>query len=414
MLNRPILLFAAFCCIGMYSSSIASAKTGPPGFVQERFVIGYWVSPPADAQLDDRFREIADAHFTLVLGGEGGNAEKELMMLRKYDLRALDWAAADATMNDPHVWGKAIRDEPSASQFAELKTQVDAFRSTHPNKLAYINLFPDYASAQQMGVPTYEEYVRRFMQVVKPQVLSMDYYPRFIPGSDGRDGYCQNLATMRKYSLQAGIGFWNFFNVMPFGPHTDPTEGQLRWQIYSSIAYGARGVLYFCYYTPAGAEFPRGGAIIDRNGRKTRHYKQAMEINAQLKNLGPTLMQLTSTGVHRVKGADSGDTLNGTLLKKIDNAYSPDVPLDLQIGAFKHQDGRQAVLIHNYRFAYTAWMTVSFSKPMGQIAEIDRATGREIPVYDESPAMPGTQISLDAGDGRLFIAAKPAPATRKQ
>jgi hypothetical protein len=32
-----------------------------------------------------------------------------------------------------------------------------------------------------------------------------------------------------------------------------------------------------------------------------------------------------------------------------------------------------------------------------------------VPVYDESPAMPGVQISLDAGDGRLFIAAPSKP-----
>eukprot|EP01043_Picozoa_sp_COSAG02_P089606 COSAG02_NODE_26563_length_630_cov_1.013183_2_plen_44_part_01 len=39
---------------------------------------------------------------------------------------------------------------------------------------------------------------------------------------------------------------------MPFGGHSDPTEAQFRWQILTSLAYGARGVLYFCYFLPAG------------------------------------------------------------------------------------------------------------------------------------------------------------------
>ena len=85
----------------------------------------------------------------------------------------------------------------------------------------------------------------------------MDHYQRFSPEADGRDGYCQNLEVMREQSLAAGVPFWNFFNTMPYGSHTDPTEAQLRWQINASLAYGAKGVMYFCYWTPGGAEFPK-------------------------------------------------------------------------------------------------------------------------------------------------------------
>ena len=42
------------------------------------------------------------------------------------------------------------------------------------------------------------------------------------------------LEVMRREALAYGVPFWNFFNTMPFGPHTDPTEAQLRWQIYAS------------------------------------------------------------------------------------------------------------------------------------------------------------------------------------
>ena len=34
---------------------------------------------------------------------------------------------------------------------------------------------------------------------------------------------------------------------MPFAGHSDPTEAQLAWQIFTSLAYGAKGILYFCY-----------------------------------------------------------------------------------------------------------------------------------------------------------------------
>eukprot|EP01050_Picozoa_sp_SAG11_P011400 SAG11_NODE_1206_length_5528_cov_20.313502_6_plen_49_part_00 len=38
----------------------------------------------------------------------------------------------------------------------------------------------------------------------------------------------------------------------------DVSEAELRWQIYTSLAIGARGVLYFCYWTPNGHDFLRG------------------------------------------------------------------------------------------------------------------------------------------------------------
>ncbi len=66
-------------------------------------------------------------------------------------------------------------------------------------------------------------------------------------------------------------------------------------------------------------------------------------------------------------------------------------------------DGRRAVLLTNYRFAYTAWPTVVFDVPTGQVREVDQRTGRVRAAYDDSPDMPGLQVSLDAGEGRLFL-----------
>ena len=80
--------------------------------------------------------------------------------------------------------------------------------------------------------------------------------------------YHQNLAVYRNASLKHGIPFWcalseapgtggcmmltggwarrNYFNSMVFGGKRDPTEAQIRWQVFTSLAYGAKGVLYFC------------------------------------------------------------------------------------------------------------------------------------------------------------------------
>jgi hypothetical protein len=389
-----------------------AANTSAQSFTQDRFAIGFWVDPPMDERADERYAEIAAAHFTVVIGGFGAATPetviRQLELCEKYGLKAIV-AQAGLEPRDlpdgPACWGYKVRDEPSAAQFAELQAINAGIYAERPGKLAYINLFPSYASPWgQLGAPNYDEYVRLFCEEVDTVVLSMDHYPIFKPDADGRDGYCGDLAVMRKYSLEYDKPFWNFFNVMPYGPHTDPTEAQLRWQIHSSLAYGAKGVLYFCYYTPGpGGEFPKGGAIIGRDDRPTHHYDQARRINRMLVNWGPTLMQLTSTDVIRVASGDEvAAELEGSPLRNI--VHAPvDPPHDYLIGVFRHSDGRRAVMVNNYRFAYSAWPTLEFDVPTDAVREIDPETGEEIPVIDNSPDLPGFQASLDAGSGRLFL-----------
>ncbi|MBN2449955.1 MAG: beta-galactosidase, partial [Lentisphaeria bacterium] len=363
--------------------------------------------PPAGEGMAERYRDIAAANFTLVIGGFGArtpeSVREQLRLCEANDLRAVVSRAglkAEELPESPACWGYMLRDEPNAADFAALRRDVDAIRAARPGRLVYINLFPNYANTKQLGTETYEEHVRRFVDEVGTDVLSMDHYPRMQPKADGRAAYCANLDVLRVHALRTGVPFWNFFNTMPFGPHYDPTEHSIRWQVFTSLAHGAKGVLYFCYWTPRGAEFPRGGAIITAEGRKTRHYGQAQRLNAAVKALGPTLMQLTSEGVVRVSASTSTpEALRNTPLTAL--AGPPEA--EYLLGLFRHADGRRALLLCNYDYLFTSWPTVEFGAHPDQVREVSQATGAEIPLLDDSPDMPGLQLSLDAGAGRLFL-----------
>ena len=389
----------------------ADAIPKPCRFVQDRFAIGFGIDPPLDKHADATYRGIADANFTMIVGSSGGTNQKaikkQLDLCKKYKLKAvlaIPGMAPEEMPKSSECWGYALSDEPSASDFPVLRKQVDAVRRARPGMLALINLFPNYASEKQLGTSTYEEYVDRFVKEVDVDVLCMDHYPIFRPDRpDGRDNYCNNLEVMRKLSLEADIPFWNFFNNIPFGPHTDPTEDQLRWQVYASLTYGAKGVHWFCYYTPVGQEFPKGGGIITRDGHRTRHWEQARQINAEVMNMGPTLMKLSCTEVRRITPTSiSAEVLKGSPIRNI-SRDAIDPPNDYLIGMFQHKDGRRAVMVMNYHFAYTAWPTVEFDVPMEHVKEVSKKTGGEVALRDDSPEMPGVQLSLDAGEGRLFL-----------
>jgi hypothetical protein len=304
-LSGSLIFLCALIAVSVLQSNAEDSATSR--FHQDRFAIGFWYDPPADANMEARYAEIAAANFTFALGVFGATSSeavsRQLALCEKYGLKAVVSMAGlppDRLPTNAACWGYYLADEPGPGAFPGLREQVDAIRQARPGRFGFINLYPNYVPRNAIGNKTYPEHVRQFIAAVQPDVLSMDHYPHFTPAHDQRQLYCENLDVFRRESLAAGIPFWNFFNVMPYGDHTDPTEAQLRWQIFTSLAYGAKGVMYFCYWTPAGDEFPKGGAIITRAGTKTRHYEEAKRINGAVKNLGPTLMKLTSAAAVRL------------------------------------------------------------------------------------------------------------------
>jgi len=391
--------------IAIVSAEVSMAEVKSSRFVQDRLAIGFWWDTPTDQITDARYKEIAGANFTFVIGVPGPktpkDVAKQLALCKKYGLKAIvvgDLKNPSKLPDGPACWGYNVYDEPSHEMIPDLVKEVAGIREHRPGKLAYLVTLPDYADDPAYYGAGYDDYLEHFTKEIGVDVLCMCYYPMLTPTVDGRDAYCGNLAIMRKHSMANDIPWWNFFNSMPWGPHYDPTESHLRWQIYSSLAYGARGVLYFCYWTPIGPEFVRGGAIMTVEGHRTRHYDQAKRINACLKNLGPTLMKLTSVNVVRVKPTDDpAKVLEGSPIKNITGGG------DYLVGVFKHDDGHRVVLLNNYDHNYTTWPTVEFDVPDDKVIEIDQLDGKEKPARDDSPQIPGLQLGLDSGEGRLFL-----------
>lgn len=85
------------------------------------------------------------------------------------------------------------------------------------------------------------------------------------------------------------------------------------------------------------------------------------------------------------------------------------------VGQFQHSDGRQAVMVQNFDHTLSAMPTLFFpNATANSTAEPGKAVlyevvqrrttdGREVPVTDELPTVPGLQISLDASEARLFL-----------
>jgi len=192
------------------------------------------------------------------------------------------------------LFGYYLRDEPGANAYPGLRAFRDALNQADPNAAAYINLFPNYASPAQMGVSTYREYVESFVDVVQPAYISYDHYALMEDGSL-REGYFQNLEIVRDVALRHGLPFWNIVLSNAHFKYAEPTDAGFRFQLYTTLAYGGRGISYFTYFTPAVGNYRLGP--IDPFGHKTPTWDMLRNVNLQLHRLGPIYITLKNLHV---------------------------------------------------------------------------------------------------------------------
>lgn len=287
----------------------------------------------------------------------------------------------------PAIYGYYLRDEPTSSFFPGLAKVAAQIHELDPGKWAYINLFPDYANAEQLGASSYEEYIEKFIATCKPTVLSYDNYSLMDDGSL-RDGYWQNLEAMRDASVKHNIPFWNIVLSVAHFSYREPTAADLRFEVYTTLAYGGRGIAYFCYFAPQVGNYR--SAPIDQFGNETQSWQWMQNVNLQVAKLAPTLLQLTSDDVYHFGKIPAGCHAPGkkSLLK--DSGDS-----DFMCGDFTHSDGSRYILMVNKNVMKSRVCSPQFRIAPKSAQKISPYTGASVPFA-------GEQVWVAPGQGTLL------------
>jgi hypothetical protein len=359
----------------------------PTAAPQLPFVLTFWCGPPLEQFDDGRAAEIAAAGFTVVGSPCQGGFDPALTVRaldvaqrhglgvwvtdHRFDpvtVAEPDWPAGlDAAVREygahPALAGYVVFDEPVVAQFEGVAAVVAALRAADPDALAYVNLLPDYIPPSGLGAASYADYVEQFITAVRPRLLSYDYYP-FGKEKD-RSTFFANLAVMRSAALRQDLPFMLIVLAMPHGPYRDPTEGELAWQVHHALAYGARGISYFTYWTPGkGGEWNNRHGLIEE-GRPTEHYFQAARLNRGLRAMAGAL-----DGFRSIAVADSLGEIGVPL------PISPIAGVDggpITAGLFGDGRGRLAVLLVNrdYRYGVTAQLRLSAGAAPPQTFDVE-------------------------------------------
>ncbi len=353
---------------GAVSVAAAADRQGPASS-RAPFIVTFWCGPPLADLTDARAAEIAAAGFNVI----GAPCEGAVSVALNQD--ALEIAArhglsmwiTDSRLNDlrnlpvdwqgqvaeavadyasyPALGGYFLVDEPSAADFPVLGQIVAKLQHIDPHRLPYINLFPDFVPSEALGTPTYGAYLREFFDTVHPPLLSVDYYP-FRTQSD-RPSFFDNLEHIRAEARAHHVPFLLIVQAMPHGPYRDPTEAELAWQVHHALAFGARGISYFAYWTPVHVrdaetwQFRHG---LVEGGEATEHLRQVARLNRDAQRYAAQLDGLQSIGV-----ADSGGQFGTALpIGPLAGIDGPPVTMGFFVGRgslvvlMVNQDYRQA------------------------------------------------------------------------
>ena len=281
--------------------AVSAWKLGAP-------IVTYWAGP---ALTDAVAEQMADGGWNLAWC-----AEKDLDVARRHGLRALlqDPLLSPATLDNPAqrekldalvarvgthpaLYSYFITDEPSAPDFPGLGRLVAHLRGRDPAHVAYINLFPTYANNQQLGtkgdtVTAYREHLRQYLDVVKPALVSYDHY-QFSKAGD-TEQYFLNLAMVRQAAQQAGAPFLHIVQACTWTPSMRvPTGDEMRYLVYTTLAYGAQGISYYVYCCAG-----HTGGIALPDGTPTPIYHALKSLNREFVAIAAQLQPLRSLGVY--------------------------------------------------------------------------------------------------------------------
>ena len=171
------------------------------------FQITYFYGPPGYGNFyvtDELVEAIADCGFTTIPLAAGEKESKRILdIMKKYGLTcsalyvgditdklvhggnldvtqeevdAVVQKAVDTYAGYDNILGWNICDEPSADTFPVLQKIVSAFRRIDPDREVYINVWPNYASPEQLMAVDYNSYIEKYLSEVDPYFISYDYY----------------------------------------------------------------------------------------------------------------------------------------------------------------------------------------------------------------------------------------------
>ena len=236
-------------------------------------------------------------------GGDGDKAGQlsEINPIEKYK------EASDNFIDHPAIWGIDMGDEPSALDFPYYGKVINKCNKWFPCQFPYLNLYPNYASVavnndvqtvNQLGTKTYKEHIEEYCKNVPLDYLCYDFYVY----SCNVTKYYENLEIVTDACRKTGRSMWIVLQVNSVKEGVYLSENNLRFQAFSSMAFGAENIIWACY--TAGWWYHN---VLDTEGNKTEQYEKLKKVNFEIKALADEYMRYRNVDTHFIGFGESED-----------------------------------------------------------------------------------------------------------
>ncbi|PWM47018.1 MAG: hypothetical protein DBX47_01150 [Clostridiales bacterium] len=222
----------------------------------------------------------------------GGNNAEQIAALTPEKI----YEIIEPNLNNPAVVGYNIWDEPGQQSLYYVGMIVDNFKKaiskTSSNLIPFVNLYPPLAGMD------YESYMNDYFEKVKLDYVSFDIYPLL---DTTQSNYIYAVNTAATAARNHNADFWIFIQSMSFAAgHVEPDLSGLRFQAYTSLAFGAKKLMHFCYKRPGTTgEFVESVASIDADGvTKTPLWDLTQQLNSEMHFLSPIYSKYKNLGTY--------------------------------------------------------------------------------------------------------------------
>jgi hypothetical protein len=281
---------------------------------------------------------------------------------------------------NPAALGIFLRDEPPATLMPGLGKLAGLLREEMPDKWPYVNLFPYRVSPAVLGTADYDSYVRMLVKTIGQPFLSYDNYS--LVNGEMLDPFYTNLEIIRRLGLDTRTPFWNCILANAHFNYMEPSDATFNLQVYSTMAYGGRGIQYFTYFAPQIGNYRL--AAVDQFGNRTATWDMLRRINNQIHALAPVLVRLHSTGVYHYPDVpEQGQTLAaGKLIESVEMSQRyvrPPVAGRFLVGEFEDERNRPYFMLVNKDLKNSFQFRVHLRQTGRKLVRISPYSGQEEP-----------------------------------
>jgi len=276
--------------------------------------------------------------------------------------------------------GFFLSDEPDAPSMAGLGKLAAMLREAMPGKWPYVNLYPYRVSPSRLGTSDYDSYVRMLVKTLSQPFLSYDNYS--LVNGEMLDYFYTNLEIFRRLGLETSTPFWNCILANAHFNYMEPSDATFHLQVYSTMAYGGRGIQYFTYFAPQIGNYRL--AAVDQFGSRTPTWDMLRHVNNEIHALAPTLIRLRSTGVfHYPDVPEQGQSLGASkLIQSVEmtqHYVRPPVAGRFLIGEFEDERRRPYFLIVNKDLRNSFQFRMQLKQEGRKLMRVSSYSGEEEP-----------------------------------